>query len=687
ECAAGLDYYNDLIDEVHPNQTGYDKMADYWFQQINNFNNAPIVSQIPDQTRDRGEAFSTINLDSYVSDIEDDPQDIQWSIIPSQPQHFNVSISSSRVATISPKDDQWSGSEVIEFVATDNGKVITKLQKSDETLVEFTINWTPEITGQKTVTIAEDQSRTLSLDDLTIIEPEKAPADLSLIVMNGSNYSVNGTAISPSENYNGQLTVPVKISGGGKESDVFNLIVEVTAVNDKPVINAQLTELVTKQDSCIDIDLSMLDVTDIDNDYPSDFSLVLLSGNYYNHSGNTVCPVELFSGILNVRLRVSDGTDFSDVFILEIEVLSSDPVFILPDDLEIYQGESFSASVDIYHYAPETFSFSALQLPSWISFNPVAKTLSGTPQNSDIGQNLISLRAENGEVSADTSFNLYVINVNDPPVITSEPVLTAKTGIKYSYAFSAEDIDPGENLVYSATQKPQWASFDQSTGLLSGKPSREDTGKYAVSLAVSDGEYHLSQEFEIEVEYYNFPPEVVSVPKDTATVNQVYSYGISARDPEKDPVSYFVKQIPGWLEFYPESHVIIGTPGKEDAGKELLILGVSDGIDTTYQAYYLEVIFETSVLNTKLNKDIKIYPNPAADFIDIRISGHLLLDADMIFELSDINGRILLTRKIKDPVTRIDLNEYNLYKGLYFYRIFVGDDAGYRAFSDKLIIQ
>ncbi len=37
ECGAGLDYDTDLMDEVHPNQTGYDKMADLWFTAIDSF--------------------------------------------------------------------------------------------------------------------------------------------------------------------------------------------------------------------------------------------------------------------------------------------------------------------------------------------------------------------------------------------------------------------------------------------------------------------------------------------------------------------------------------------------------------------------------------------------------------------------------------------------------------------------
>lgn len=37
ECAAYIDYSTDMIDEVHPNQAGYDKMGDLWFTELNTY--------------------------------------------------------------------------------------------------------------------------------------------------------------------------------------------------------------------------------------------------------------------------------------------------------------------------------------------------------------------------------------------------------------------------------------------------------------------------------------------------------------------------------------------------------------------------------------------------------------------------------------------------------------------------
>jgi len=143
ECGAGLNYSTDMIDQLHPNQTGYDKMADKWFDAIDNYNNAPTVL-VPDQDADRKTAFTPISLDTYVSDVEDMPEEMTWSYLPSSPVHFDVSIDVNRIATVTPKDTLWSGSETIEFIATDQGRVITALRKSGSSLTQFTVNWVPD---------------------------------------------------------------------------------------------------------------------------------------------------------------------------------------------------------------------------------------------------------------------------------------------------------------------------------------------------------------------------------------------------------------------------------------------------------------------------------------------------------------------------------------------------------------
>jgi len=491
ECGAGLNYYTDLIDEVHPNQTGYDKMGDKWFDVINNYNSKPVVSQIPNQARDRGSNFAQISLDSYVSDAEDDPQDMTWSVSPSVPEHFLISIDGNRKATISPTDPHWSGSETIDFIAMDMGKVITGLQKIDFCSVTFTVNWTPEIIGQQTLSISGRIPYEITLDDLIIVEPEKAPAGLEIIVENGSNYAVEGSTITPAQGFYGQLTVPVRIEANGKVSNTYDLEVEV-------------------------------------------------------------------------------------------------------------------------------------------------------------------------------------VQVNYPPVIVSSPVLSVKTNEEYRYAVVAEDPDPDDILSYSATAKPDWLQVNSVTGIVSGIPSSEDAGTYNITLVVSDGEYTDEQTFPLEVIYQNHPPDFLSDPVVNATVSQSYTYGVQATDREGDPVVYFAKILPDWLAFYPQSKVLIGTPGYGDYGTNLVMIGASDNKDTAYQAYNLFVDFPASLSNQDTDRTIRIYPNPAGSYIMIDIGDNVTTRSEWSFDMYDLSGRKVLQRKIEGSLTEISLRDSEVSSGMYLYRLSSG---------------
>ncbi len=80
-------------------------------------NQPPVVSDIPNQTVAPGESFAVINLDDYVADPDNLDSEISWTY--SGQTRLAVSIDSNRVATISPPNKNWTGSETITFTASD----------------------------------------------------------------------------------------------------------------------------------------------------------------------------------------------------------------------------------------------------------------------------------------------------------------------------------------------------------------------------------------------------------------------------------------------------------------------------------------------------------------------------------------------------------------------------------------
>ncbi len=79
-------------------------------------NDAPVVSDIPDQTVGANGSFASLQLDNYVKDSDNQDSTIIWTY------HGNVELSvdiTNRVAAVTTPDPDWDGFETIWFKACD----------------------------------------------------------------------------------------------------------------------------------------------------------------------------------------------------------------------------------------------------------------------------------------------------------------------------------------------------------------------------------------------------------------------------------------------------------------------------------------------------------------------------------------------------------------------------------------
>lgn len=136
-------------------------------------NDAPVVSDIPDQTIDRNQSFEIIDLGNYVDDVETPDGNIIWAVEGA----INLSITiSDQEARISSVDEGWSGTEIIVFTATDDDPE-GSLSNSDE--VTFTINaaTTLERSDFETIILYPNPSK-----GEFIIDTYGEPKDLILVI-------------------------------------------------------------------------------------------------------------------------------------------------------------------------------------------------------------------------------------------------------------------------------------------------------------------------------------------------------------------------------------------------------------------------------------------------------------------------------------------------------------------------
>lgn len=73
-------------------------------------------------------------------------------------------------------------------------------------------------------------------------------------------------------------------------------------------------------------------------------------------------------------------------------------------------------------------------------------------------------------------------------------------GDVYDFVPTASDAD-GDSVTFSVSNKPAWATFDPSTGRLTGQPTLADVGLFnAITISASDGNSVTElQAFSIEV--------------------------------------------------------------------------------------------------------------------------------------------------------------------------------------------
>ena len=282
-----------------------------------------------------------INFVATATDIEDDDNTLTAAIAWSSSLDGALGTGGSiNVATLTV------GDHVITASVTDsNGG-------SGSDSINVTINnEPPSITGQVALSTPEETPLLLEIGNFTVTDPDTDPADLTLTVLAGANYTVLNNQITPAIDFNGTLTVNVIVSDPIDDSDVFNASVEVTPVNDRPVISGQ-QPLSTDEDTSITVLLTDISITDPDS---SNFTLTLGAGPNFTVAGAVVTPAENFNGNINVPVTVTDdsgepnATSAQATLVITIDPVNDFPVLStqIPDQNAV-EASRFTLDVSAF---------------------------------------------------------------------------------------------------------------------------------------------------------------------------------------------------------------------------------------------------------------------------------------------------------------------------------------------------
>ena len=211
-----------------------------------------FIEPIGDQETDEEEP-----IDISVSVHDNDPDDtITFSAtsVPEDVVTFSFTLESGNVSSSGDIQTVMTVTPVIDF----NGDVVITVRAEDSfyefveetfTLAVIPVNNPPVITDQdpSPLETLEDTSLEIVLANLFVADADNTyPDDFTLTVLDGDNYTVDETEITPSLNYSGTLTVPVYVDDGAgfdnSQSNTFNLTVIVTAVDEEPYFTSDPEE-------------------------------------------------------------------------------------------------------------------------------------------------------------------------------------------------------------------------------------------------------------------------------------------------------------------------------------------------------------------------------------------------------------------------------------------------------------
>jgi gliding motility-associated-like protein len=458
----------------------------------------PITIQLTDLTIEDGDKY-------------DYPKDFKLRVY--EGDHYSVSEN-----TVQP-DPQFVGTLTVPV------RVKRKGDESDKFYLKIEVtpasNVAPVITGQKALSVAANQSITIQFSDLTVVDPDDSyPQDFSMTISAGSNYSVSGRTITPSNNFTGTLTAPVKVNDGKANSAPFNLSINVTGsgttTNVAPIITGQ-KELTVEKDQSLTIQFSDLTVVDPDDSYPQDFSMTIAAGSNYSVSGRTITPSNNFTGTLIAPVTVSDGKANSAPFNLSINVTGSGtttnvaPIITGQKELTVAKNLSLTIQFSDLTVAdpddsyPQDFS---MTIAAGSNYTVSGRTI--IPTNNFTGTLVASVTVNDGKASS-APFNLVItVNGTNPdanvaPVITGQsPISVLKNSAVTVQLSQLMVTDPDDNY-------PNGFTLILSAGsnyTLSGStitPARDFVGTLNVASAVNDGEAN-SPPFNLKIDVTETAP-------------------------------------------------------------------------------------------------------------------------------------------------------------------------------------
>lgn len=657
---------------------------------LNAVNDTPIAANFT-ETVNEDTPTNDLTVRSNASDVEDTNPSGAITLV-TQPTKGAVALNQTNGTMVYTPNANENGTDTYTYTIADSHGLVSNT--ATVTVNIGAINDRPTA-GDDTVTTNEDTATTLAIlgNDSDIEDSSFDGTNISLenkgqgvgeyteaTVTVNTDGSLN---ITPKENQNGQLTFTYTLTDSDNlASSAATVTVNITAVNDAPVAVDNTAQL--QEDGQFEVNVLGND-TDVDSTLDASSVKVVLQPSNGQVSINaagaiTYTAVANYFGTDSFTYTVDDQqglTSNAATVTMTIASVNDAPVISGKPSTQLDEDVLFSFTPTASDADQDNLSFSITGQPAWATFDATSGTLSGTPDNDDVGDyaNIIISVTDGQQTATLSSFTLTVRNVNDAPIITGTPSLSVRQDETYSFTPQASDEDSTE-LTFSISGQPQWASFDSASGSLSGTPSREDIGVYSsVTIGVSDGALSASLEsFDITVEAVNAAPTTSDM---QITLNEDTSSTVSAsvEDSDNDVVTIAVVTQPQNGSLTVQSGLFTYQPIPNFFGTDSFTYSASDGELTSNTS--------TVSINVTAVNDAPVAQNDVFNLTPAPNNVYLLdvlqNDSDIENQTLTIIGSSVLIGQVDVVDNQIQYTSSDNTQGLVIVKYMIEDSQGARS--------
>jgi len=196
----------------------------------------------------------------------------------------------------------------------------------------------------------------------------------------------------------------------------------------------------------------------------------------------------------NITILVSDGVSTAELPPFKITTSGGALALSGSPPTAATVGKSYSFTPTLSDPAKAAVRFIIWNKPAWLTFNASNGQLAGTPSAANVGTaaNITIIVTDTTQSAELKPFAIKVAAATtsaDVPVISGTPATSVTVGSTYKFEPNAKDPD-GKTLSFSVQNKPAWATFSISNGLLDGTPTSAQTGTYSnIVISASNGQY------------------------------------------------------------------------------------------------------------------------------------------------------------------------------------------------------